>query len=102
VTLFLLATLLSTAEVPALRTACCLRRALANPDAAAAAFAAHAPDGHRDRMAVRTEAPLAAPVAAFGITPQRRRCGEYLPPALAPRAPLATLRSERAPPCSLA
>ena len=85
-----------------MRTACCLRRALAHSEVGAVALSALAPAGHREKTAVRTEAPLAAPVAVFCVSPQRRPCAAYLPPSLAPRAPAATPSSQRAPPLSLA
>ena len=54
-----------------------------------ARLAAAAP---REKTAVRTEAPIAAPTVAFLVSPERSLCVTYVAPALAPRAAAATLQ----------
>jgi hypothetical protein len=102
VTPFLLAAVLSTADVSAVHGPCCVRRANPRTEAAAAALATVAPAGTHEKTAVRTEAPQAEPTTVFRVALQRRPCESYVAPALAPRAPAATPSSQRDPPDSLA
>ena len=100
-TLFLLAAVLSTADVSVARAPLCVRRAherAASPIALSTRLRA-AP---REKTAVRTEPPLAVRVPAYGASPERRACAASSKPALASHAASAAPRSERAPPASLA
>lgn len=100
-TLFLLAAVLTTADVSAAPRSCCVRRANPRTEAATAVLATVAPAGPREKTAVRTEAPQAEPAPVFRISLQTRPCDSYVAPALAPRAPAATPSSQRDPPDSL-
>jgi len=99
VTLLLLVAVLSTADVGAARTACVVSRARAS--ASPFALAKRITAAPREKTAVRTEAPLAAPVAAYGASPPQRASAAYSKPALTPRLASTAPRSERAPPLAL-
>ena len=101
-TLFLLAAVLSTTEVTAARTPCCVRHPIQQATAGSVTLARLAAAAPREKTAVRTEAPIAAPTVAFLASPECSLCVAYVPPALAPRAAAATPCSERAPPSLLA
>ena len=97
-TLFLLAAVLSAAEVPAARTSCCVRRAPLPAAAGSTALARLASAAPREKTALRNEVPLAAPAVAFLGSPEAPLGAAYAPPAIPPRTAVATARSERAPP----
>ena len=96
-TLFLLAAVLSTADVGAARTACAVSHARAS--ASPIAFTRRITAPPHEKSAVRTEAPLAT-LVAYCASPQRRASAAYSKPALTRRAASAASRSERAPPLS--
>jgi hypothetical protein len=102
VTPFLLAAVVSMAEVSPAHPPSCVSRALQHCKAAALALAARRPADDREKSALRTKAPLALPSPVFRISPLVCHCATYVPPALAPRAAAATPSSQRDPPGSLA
>jgi hypothetical protein len=101
VTLFLLAAVLSTADVCVAHAPLYASRAHGRA-ASSLALTKRIVAAPREKTAVRTEAPLAARVPAYCASPERRSCAAYAKPALAVRAASAAACSERAPPASLA
>jgi hypothetical protein len=97
--LLLSSLLLAAPEVLGARAAACVPSAASAGERWERSQETHAAR-HTDAAAARPEAPAAAPVSTFSLSPRLRPCVAYTPPALAPLAPKSAPSSQRDPPLS--